>query len=381
MRSGGLVMALTKYKLGKLLQLLDNRNVDLLYGSDDVRGVNNLKELMPTKADISGRDLRKFQIVNPGEFVFNHRTSRNGSKFSIAYNDTEKPVICTEDYVVFCVTEEAQRCILSARWLYIFFKRAEFDRYVITNSWGSSTEFFSWDDVCDIEIELPPLDIQQKYVDVYQAMLANQQSYEQGLEDLNMACEALLEKYKRSVPRTSLGNLISEVDVRNDSGKIESVQGVNKDKQFIPSVTSSSNILKYKIVSTGQFAVNLMHVGRDVAIPVAMNSGKPIIVSPAYTVFEVKDKEILPEFVLMWLSRAETNRFAWFMSDTNVRSGMEKTRFYEIGIPMPTLMQQQSLIEIFQAMDLRKHINERLEERIKNICPILIKGSLDEGRV
>jgi type I restriction enzyme S subunit len=83
-------MALTKYKLGNLLQFLDNRNVDLLYGSDDVRGVNNLKELMPTKADISGRDLRKFQIVNPGEFVFNHRTSRNGSKFSIAYNDTEK---------------------------------------------------------------------------------------------------------------------------------------------------------------------------------------------------------------------------------------------------------------------------------------------------
>lgn len=121
-------MALTKYKLGKLLQLLDNRNVDLLYGSDDVRGVNNLKELMPTKADISGRDLRKFQIVNLGEFVFNHRTSRNGSKFSIAYNDTENPVICTEDYVVFRVTEEAQRCILSARWLYIFFKRAEFDR-------------------------------------------------------------------------------------------------------------------------------------------------------------------------------------------------------------------------------------------------------------
>ena len=59
---------------------------------------------------------------------------------------------------------------------------------------------------------------------------------------------------------------------------------------------------------------------------------------------------------------------------------MEKTRFYEIGIPMPTLMQQKSLIEIFQAMDLRKHINERLKERIKNICPILIKGSLDEGR-
>ena len=83
-------MALTKYKLGDLIQLLDNRNTELIYGIDDVRGVNNLKELMPTKADISGRDLSKFQIVYPDEFVFNHRTSRNGSKFSIAYNDMEK---------------------------------------------------------------------------------------------------------------------------------------------------------------------------------------------------------------------------------------------------------------------------------------------------
>jgi type I restriction enzyme S subunit len=372
-------MGLTKHKLGDLIQLLDIRNADLEYGFDDVRGVNNLKELMPTKADISGRDLSKFQIVHPYEFVFNHRTSRNGSKFSIAYNDTEKPVICTEDYVVFRITDEAKKNILLARWLYMFFKRPEFDRYVITNSWGSSTEFYNWEDICEIELSLPPISIQQKYVDVYNAMLANQQSYERGLEDLNTACEALLEKYKRGVSRLALGKLISEVDVRNDAGTIESVQGVNKDKQFMPSVASSSDILKYKIVSTGQFAVNLMHVGRDIAIPVAMNTGEPIIVSPAYTVFEVKDKEVSPEFVLMWLSRSEIDRLAWFMSDTNVRSGMEKARFYEIEIPMPSLTEQKSLVEIFQAMDLRKRINDRLQERIKNMCPILIKGSLEEA--
>lgn len=372
-------MALTKYKLGDLIQLLDNRNTELIYGIDDVRGVNNLKELMPTKADISGRDLSKFQIVYPDEFVFNHRTSRNGSKFSIAYNDMEKPVICTEDYVIFRITDEAKQNILSARWLYMFFKRSEFDRYVITNSWGSSTEFFNWEDICEIDIDLPPISIQQKYVDVYNAMLANQQSYERGLEDLKIACEALLEKYKRDAPRSPLGKLISEVDARNVDGKIESVHGVNKDKQFMSSVASGSDILKYKIVSTRQFAVNLMHVGRDVAIPVAMNTGESIIVSPAYTVFEVSDKEVSPEFVLMWLSRSETERLAWFMSDTNVRSGMEKTRFYEIEIPKPPLAEQNSLVEIFQVMDLRKHINDHLKERIKSMCPILIKGSLEEA--
>ena len=84
MHLGGLAMALTEHRLGEFIELRDVRNSDLQYGADDVRGVNNLKLLMSTKADLEGRDLSKFQIVYPDEFVFNHRTSRNGSKFSIA---------------------------------------------------------------------------------------------------------------------------------------------------------------------------------------------------------------------------------------------------------------------------------------------------------
>ena len=109
-------MALTERRLGDYIELRDVRNSDLQYGVDEVRGVNNLKLLMPTKADLAGRDLTKFQIVYPDEFVFNHRTSRNGSKFSIAYNDTDDPVICTEDYVVFRIKPECQN-VLHSRWL------------------------------------------------------------------------------------------------------------------------------------------------------------------------------------------------------------------------------------------------------------------------
>ena len=94
-------MGLIKYKLGELIELLGNTNNDLQYGIEDVRGVNNLKKMMSTKADLNGRNLGKFQIVYPGEFFFNHRTSRNGSKFSITYNYESNPIICTEDYVVF----------------------------------------------------------------------------------------------------------------------------------------------------------------------------------------------------------------------------------------------------------------------------------------
>ena len=113
-------MASTNYKLGTYIELREVTNANFTFGPDDVRGVNNLKLLMPTKADINGRDLSKFQIVCPGDFVFNHRTSRNGSKFSIAYNGGERAVICTEDYVVFRIKEDAKQ-LLAAEWLYMYF--------------------------------------------------------------------------------------------------------------------------------------------------------------------------------------------------------------------------------------------------------------------
>ena len=373
-------MALIEGKLGNYIELRDVRNTDLRYGADRVRGVNTTKQMMQTRADLSTRDLSKFQIVSPGEFVFNHRTSRNGSKFSIAYNDSKSDIICTEDYVVFRISEYGKQFVL-AEWLFIYFNRPEFDRYVITNSWGSSTEFYNWEDLCDVDIDLPPLFVQQKYVDVYNSMLANQRSYERGLEDLKLTIDAIIEQFKHKTQRVFLGDLVEESDIRNEDGSVTNVHGVNKDKLFMPSVASGADLTKYKIVRKGQFACNLMHVGRDVAVPIALqDADKPLIVSPAYLVFCIKSHDVLPEYILMWLSRAETGRYAWFMCDTNVRSGMEKKRFYEIDIPVPTLTEQESLIEIYIALSLRREINEQLKTQIRDICPILIKGSLEEAK-
>lgn len=370
-------MALTKHKLGEFTELYNERCGNPNLTVYDISGVNADKEFFePSKQ--AGADTSNYKNVPPDYFACNLMHVGRDKVLPIALNHSGKTKVVSPAYTIFRLKEGTP---LLREYFFMMLKSEERDRYFWFHTDSSVRDGMSWDDFCDLEIDIPPISIQKKYVDVYNAMLANQQSYERGLEDFKIACEALLEKYKRGVPRSPLGKLISEVDVRNVDGKIESVQGVNKDKQFMSSVASGPDILKYKIVSTRQFAVNLMHVGRDVAIPVAMNTGESIIVSPAYTVFEVSDKEVSPEFVLMWLSRSETDRLAWFMSDTNVRSGMEKTRFYEIEIPKPSLAEQNSLVEIFQVMDLRKHINDHLNERIKSMCPILIKGSLEEAEV
>lgn len=369
-------MALTKYKLGDLLELSEERNDNLKYSISDVKGISIQKMFIETKADMTGVSLHPYYLVKTDDFAYVTVTSRNGEKITLAHNDTDLTYIVSSSYVVFRVNRTN---LLLSDYLFMYFNRPEFDRYARFNSWGSARETFSWEEMCDIDIEIPPLAIQQKYVDIYKSMLTNQRSYEQGLDDLKMAIDAIIDQFKHTEKRVPIGDLLEEIDVRNENGTIKDVHGVNKEKQFMSSVASGADITKYKVVRNGQFACNLMHVGRDIAVPIALHDNeKSLIVSPAYLVFNVKDGNVLPEYLLMWLSRSETDRYAWFMSDTNVRSGMEKKRFYEIEIPVPEINEQLSLVNIYNAYALRREINEQLKVQIKDICPILIKGSLQE---
>ena len=374
-------MGLTKYKLGDLIELRDVRNSDLQYGIADVRGVNNLKQLMPTKADLNGRDLTKFQIVDPSEFVFNHRTSRNGSKFSIAYNYGERPIICTEDYVVFRVKDDCKQ-ILDAIWLYMFFNRPEFDRYVITNSWGSSTEFYNWEDICSISLVLPPIDIQRKYVAVYCAMLANQQSYERGLEDLKLTCDAYIEGLRRTMPCEKIGTYITQKNNRNTKKNIDLVMGLSTKKEFreAQSRVNRTKLGNYKIVNPGDFAfVPTTDTWKVLAF--ALNDfAMDLVVSPIYEVFSVNQSKILPKYLAIWLSRKEFDRYARFHSWGSARENFSFNDMKNVQIPIPKLPIQKSIVDIYTVYKERKEINEKLKTQIKDLCPILIKGSIEEAQ-
>lgn len=372
-------MALNKCNLGEHIELREIVNSDLSFGLDDVRGVNNLKYLMSTKADMNGRDLSKFQIVYPGEFVFNHRTSRNGSKFSIARNDEERPIICTEDYVVFRIKEES-RSILMAEWLYMFFNRSEFDRYVITNSWGSSTEFYNWEDLCAVKIELPSFAIQQKYVDIYKAMVANQQSYERGLEDLKLVCDGYIEDLRRNMECQEIGTYISEINERNSLLQIDNVQGVNSSSNFgeTKADTTGLDFHNYKIVKTGQFAYNPSRINLG---SIALLTADNCIVSPMYIVFEISDTEkLLPEYLMLWFGRKEFQRSTFFFATGSVRDTFNFDLMKEVKIPIPDIDTQKAIVDIYNVYIMRKNINEQLKVQIKCICPILIRGSLEEGK-
>ena len=380
MHSGGLDMALNKYKLGQLLELCDERNSEGKNSLDDVKGISIQKCFIETKADMESVSLNPYILVKPDYFAYVTVTSRNGEKISIAYNTSERTYIVSSSYVVFKVKHTDLLC---SDYLFIYFNRPEFDRYARFNSWGSARETFDWDTLCDIDIELPDLPTQQKYVDVYKSMVANQQSYERGLEDLKLVCDGYIEDLRRKMPCKKIGQYLVESDRRNSVGlTVDSVRGLSTNKEMIQTKANMSGVGldSYKVVEPRQIAYVPDTSRRGEKVSLGINdTDKEFLVSSIYVVFGTKQEFLLPEYLMMFFTRSEFDRYARFNSWGSARETFDWNEMCNIQIPIPDIKVQKAIAEIFTVYTTRKQINERLKEQIKNICPILIRGSLEDG--
>lgn len=369
-------MALSEVRLGDLVELVEETNKDLLFGEEDVRGMTITKQIIPTKADVSGADLSKYWIVRPDYFVYNPRT--HGKKIGLGYNDSGKSFIISWNNVSFRIKEAMKNKILP-QYLFLHFNRVEWDRNACFCSWGSSTEVFSWDALGDMVLELPPIDIQQKYVDIYQGMVNNQKAYERGLEDLKLVCDGYIEDLRRKLPSEPIGQFIRQYNERNVDCRITLEQGINIDKQFITPQRSNSNLNGRRIVRKGQFAYCTQLNNENVAI--AYREGEDCVVSSVYNVFEIEKKDkLLSEYLMLWLIRKEFGRFVYWASEGSAYEFLSYENLANYLIPVPSLEVQSSIANIFKVYNTRKRINEHLKAQIKDICPILIKGSIDEAR-
>lgn len=368
-------MGLSKHRIGQLIKVVDERNC---FEITDFYGININKEFMPTVANTEGLDETSYKVVRKNRFVFSGMQTGRDECIRISMYTKDNPIIISPAYTTFEII--AEEIVLPSYFFMIFLSR-ERDRLGWFYSDGSIRSNLDWDRFYDMELNLPDIPTQQKYVDIYNAMVANQQAYERGLEDLKVALDAQIDKIKHSAPRMRIGNILDEVDNRNSEGVIKNVQGINISKQFMPSVADINGVdlRKYKVVQKGQLAFSGMQTGRDECIRIALHdTEQPIIISPAYTVFEVKEETVIPEYVMIWFSRNESDRRGWFMSDSSVRSNLDLERFYEIQIPIPDKKLQEAVVTFYEVYITRKRINEQLKAQIKDICPILIRGSLEE---
>ena len=369
-----------KYFLRDLLKLSEETNTNLDFGIDSVKGISIQKSFIETKADMTGVSLFPYLIVRPDYFSYVSVTSRNGGKISIAYNESDETFVVSSSYIVFFVERTD---ILLPEYMFLYFNRPEFDRYARYHSWGSAREVFSWDDMCDIEIDLPPVSVQKKYADVYNSVLQNQEIHEKGLNILKLTCDTYIENLLHKITCVPIGNYIKESDERNATLKfnIDAVKGITTEKQFIETKANMKGVMlnTYKIVSPKQFAYVPDTSRRGDKISLAFNdSDNTYLVSSISTVFSVSG--LLPEYLFLFFRRDEFNRYTRFHSWGSVREVFTFDDMRDVKIPIPSIDIQRAIVNIFYSYSQRKAIGERLKMQMAKLCPILAKAALEDKK-
>jgi type I restriction enzyme S subunit len=367
--------------LGDYIQLVDVRNKDLAV--THLLGININKAFMPSVANVSETDLSKYKIIQRSQFAYSAMQVGRDETVRVALFNYAKPAIISPAYLVFEVKDDEE---VFPEYLMMWFQRPESDRYGWFISDSSVRASLEWERFCHIEIPIPDIDEQRQYVALYKALEKNQQAYEKSLDDLQLICDTFLEALKKEPNKERIGQYSNLIDNRNDGDAIDQLLGINVLKEFMPSKAniSSTDLSKYKVIRKGQFAYSAMQVGRDETVRVALYTREErAIISPAYSTFEVNGKDrVLPEFFMIWFRRPEFNRFGWFLSDSSVRASLEWERFCDIEIPIPDIEVQKSIVAIHHTLETRKRLNNELKTQIQNLCPILMRGvveNLSEG--
>ena len=370
-------MKLSKHKIGKLIKVVDERNS---YGIKDFYGININKEFMLTVANTEGLDESKYKVVRKNRFVFSGMQTGRDECIRISMYSDSKPIIVSPAYITFEIKDTD---IVIPTYFFMIFLSKEKDRLGWFFSDGSVRSNLDWDRFCDIELDLPDLPTQQKYVDIYRAMLANQQCYERGLEDLKLVCDGHFDdaKKKKTLP---LRLLIENVDIRNSNNLYsqKDVKGITNNKEFAETKAdiASADLTKFKIVQPGEFAYNSRTDGRNMLVLALNREKQPVIVTFNYNVFKIhKDNTIIAEYLYAFFKRAEFDRKVRFASWGSSQELLSWDSLCDIQVPVPDIQEQYFIAEIIKAYTQRKRINEQLKTQIKDICPILIRGSLEDG--
>lgn len=368
-------------RLGNYIKRSTRNNSQLEYGTELIAGVSNEGVFTTPKGDVTGVNLKPYKIVNNGAFVYNPSRLDLGS---IAYR-TAGLCIVSHLYQIFYLNAEGKKRI-DPVYLYMYLRRKEFYREVNFRNFGSQRPEFNFNDMSEIIMPLPTIEVQKKYADIYRGMVENQQSYESGVEDLKIVFQGYIDKLRRELEHKRIKEYIELSDSKNDDLQygIQDVRGISNDKKFIFTKADMEGVsLKpYSVVHPDEFAYVTVTSRNGEKISLARNcSTDSYICSSSYVVFRVIDTtKLLPAYLSMLFERDEFNRYARFHSWGSARETFDWDEMCSVKIPIPSIEIQQDIVNIYNAYIERKGINERLKAQIKDLCPILIKGSIEEAR-
>jgi type I restriction enzyme, S subunit len=174
-----------------------------------------------------------------------------------------------------------------------------------------------------------------------------------------------------------IGNHVRLVNLRNKDLSVKDLRGLSMTKEFRKSTSNivGTDMSNYKIVNKNQFACDFMSVIRVFKLPVVMHTeDNPVIVSPAYPVFEIIDENILlSEYLMMWMRRSEFDRYAFFKCDSAIRGGFGWKEFCHVEIPVPKIEIQKEIVEEYNTIINRIKLNNQLIQKCEETAQAIYK--------
>ena len=355
-------------KLGELIVECDLRNSDNTYTLNDLKGISIEKKFIETKANMDGVSLTSYKIVKPKWVSFVPVTSRNGNKISLAFNDTKNTFIVSSAYTVFAVKNEN---VLEASYLFLMLQRSEFDRIARFNSWGSARETYMFSDLGRYEIPLPAIEVQREYVAAYRSLQQLAEQNEALASQIIATDECVLIKIKQQFLSVKIGPYIEKCD-KNTDGKFTNVLGIGQNGFISPQKIPNPNLKNYKIMQMDDicYAPPLYNILSG-AIHIYKYSTASVC-SPIYEVFRVDNRKVIPEYLLIWLQRAEFKRYAEYYS-LGVRNTFDFAAMRQVKIPLPPIEVQRSIVALYNCAEEARAIAKEAREQLKILAPAMVQ--------
>lgn len=368
---------LKAYKLGSIIEPVRIRCGE---SNPEVVGVDINHSFIPTRANLSGVDTTKYQVVPESCFACNLMHIGRDERIPLAYNDTGRNLVITPAYYVFRVKKDMVAQVIPY-YLYLYLCRQETDRYTWFCTDSSIRGNLPESRLLDIEIPVPDIEIQRQLVDVWEGLNGLKVDNDAQAEPLMGLCMSYLKKLREEYVTVPLSQKIESCEGRNKEGllTIENVRGISIAKSFIFSKANMEGVPlgNYKIVRPNEFAFVTVTSRNGEKISLAYNdSQENYLVSATYEVFRVVTDDLLPEYLYLWFLRPEFDRYARFHSWGSARETFNLDDMKRVSIPIPDKSIQQAIVDIYKCAKESKAISTEAEKLRKAVAPALIQKAI-----
>lgn len=360
-----------KIVLGSLIETLDVRGG--IIDRNEVEGVNINKAFVPTVANLEKTDISKYKHVPHLAFAANLMHIGRDVIFPVALNTSNVTKFVSPAYFVFRVKDEVK---LLPLFLWMLFRTYSFDRRVWFATDSSIRGNLTWDDMCQVKIPLPPIEVQRAYVDAYKGLTALIEENESLLKSLEETAQACVAECREKWPFVELRSYIRRLDERNSDNSIKDVKGLSVTKQFREpsSKVDKTKLQNYKIVLRNQFAFVQTTNNEKCLVTCLSKFEYPIVVSSVNEVFEIVDTgKLLPEYLYLQFKRPEFDRYARFNSWGSARETFNWDDMCRVKIPLPPIEVQRAIVALYHCAEEARKIAEEAKAQLALACPAMIQ--------